>query len=126
MKQVPVSWEPLGSILVYTQKKENISINSIITMTHCSRIIHFAIKRRRDTVKEKTSNVNEDTIGAEIVTFDQPVNIMQGTFSCAEPGSGCTKIFQKYSNLKSHILFGKHYTFFNSKSAVNDIKNKLK
>ena len=95
-------------------------------MTHCSRIIHFAIIRRRDNVKEKTSNANEDTIGAEIVTFDQPVNVMQGTFSCAGPGSGCTKNFQKYSNLESHILFGKHYTFLNSKSAVDNIKNKLK
>jgi hypothetical protein len=68
--------------------------------------------------------VNEDTIGAEIVTSDQPVNAMQGTFSCAEPG--CTKRFQKYLNLKSHIFFGKHYTFLNSKFAVDDIKNKLK
>jgi hypothetical protein len=76
--------------------------------------------------KKKTENVNEDTIWTEIVTLtsDQPVNAMQGTFSCAEPG--CTKMFQKYLNLKSHIFFGKHYTFLNSRSAVDDIKNKLK
>jgi hypothetical protein len=40
----------------------------------------FAIKRRRDNVKKKIENVNEDTIGNEIVTSDQPVNAMQGTF----------------------------------------------
>jgi hypothetical protein len=43
-------------------------------------VIHFAIKRRRDIVKKKIENVNEDTIGNEIVTSDQPVNAMQGTF----------------------------------------------
>ena len=102
------------------------SIITIITRTRRSGIIHFAIKRRRDNVKKKTENVNEDTIRTEIVTLtsDQPVNAMQGTFSCAEPG--CTKMFQKYLNLKSHIFFGKHYTFLNSRSAVDDIKNKLK
>jgi hypothetical protein len=33
-------------------------------------------------VKKKIENVNEDTIGNEIVTSDQPVpvNAMQGTF----------------------------------------------
>ena len=48
--------------------------------------MHFAIKRRRDNVKKKTENVNEYTIGNEIVTSDQLVNAMQGTFSYAEPG----------------------------------------
>jgi hypothetical protein len=42
--------------------------------------MHFAIKRRRDNFKKKIENVNEDTIGNEIVTSDQPVNAMQGTF----------------------------------------------
>ena len=42
------------------------------------------------SVKKKTENVNEDTIGNEIVTSDQLVNAIQGTFSYAEPG--CTKI----------------------------------
>ena len=88
------------------------SINSIITRTHRSWIIHFVIKRRKDNVKKKIENVNEDTIGNvnedtignvnedtignvngdtignvnedtignEIVTSDQPVNAMQGTF----------------------------------------------
>ena len=30
--------------------------------------------------RKKTENVNENTIGNEIVTSDQPVNAMQGTF----------------------------------------------
>ena len=34
-------------------------------------LIHFAIKRRRDNVKKKIENVNEDTIGNENVTSDQ-------------------------------------------------------
>ena len=55
------------------------SINPIITWTHRSSIIHFAIKTRRNNVKKKIENVNEDTIGNEIVTSDQPVNAMQGT-----------------------------------------------
>jgi hypothetical protein len=38
--------------------------------------------------RKKNRNVNEDTIGNEIVTSDQLVNAMQGTFSYAE--SGCT------------------------------------
>jgi hypothetical protein len=54
-------------------------------------MIHFAIKRRRDNVKKKTENVNEDTIGNEIVTSDQPVDAMQGTFSYAD--AECTIIF---------------------------------
>ena len=47
----------------------------------------FAIKRRRDNVKKKkkTENVNEDTIGNEIVTSDQLVNAMQSIFSYAGP-----------------------------------------
>jgi hypothetical protein len=36
-------------------------------------------------------NVNEDTIWNEIVTSDQLVNAMQGTFSYADPG--CTNCF---------------------------------
>ena len=60
--------------------QENMSINSIITRTHRSWIIHFAIKRRRDNFKKKIENVDDDTIGNEIVTSDQPVNAMQGKF----------------------------------------------
>ena len=56
------------------------------------------------------------------MTSDQPVNAMQGTFSCAKPE--CTKFFQNYLNLESHIIFGKHKK--NSKSALDDIKNKWK
>jgi hypothetical protein len=43
------------------------------------------------------------------VTSDKPINAMQGTFSCAQPG--CTNIFQKYLNLESHIVFGKQFFF---------------
>jgi hypothetical protein len=39
--------------------------------------------------RKKAENVNEDTIGNEIVTSDQLVNAMQGIFFYAE--SGCTK-----------------------------------
>ena len=34
--------------------------------------------------RKKTENVNEDTIGNEIVTSDQLVNAIQGTFSYAD------------------------------------------
>ena len=65
---------------------ENMPINSIITRTHRSWIIHFAVKRRRDNVeRKKTENVNDDTIGNEIVTSDQLVNAMQCIFSYTEP-----------------------------------------
>jgi hypothetical protein len=40
--------------------------------------------------EKNPENVNEDTIGNEIVTSDQLVNAIQCTFSYAEPG--CTKI----------------------------------
>jgi hypothetical protein len=60
--------------------QENMSINSMITRTHRPWILHFAIKRRRDNVKKKIENVNKDTIGNEIVTFEQSVNAMQDTF----------------------------------------------
>ena len=55
--------------------------NSIITRTHRSGNTHFTIKGRRDNVKKKTENANEDPIGNEIVTSDQLVNAMPGTFS---------------------------------------------
>ena len=51
-----------------------------------------------DNVKKKTENVNKDTIGNEIVTSDQPVNAMQGTFSYAEPR--CIKHFSKIFELR--------------------------
>ena len=35
--------------------------------------------------RKKTENVNEDTIGNEIVTSDQLVNAIQCTFSYTEP-----------------------------------------
>ena len=79
--------------------------------------------KRTENVNEVTiENVNEVTIENEVVTAEQPV--MQGTFSCIEPR--CTKIFQIYSNLEAHILFGKHKIFLNSKSSFDDIKNKWK
>ena len=65
--------------------------NSIITRTHRSWIIHFAIKIRRDNVKEKTEKKTEDSIGNEIATSDQLVNALQGTFTYAEPI--CINIF---------------------------------
>jgi hypothetical protein len=40
---------------------------------------------------KKSENVNEDTIGNEIVTSDQLVNAIQGTFFYTEPG--CTNCF---------------------------------
>ena len=73
--------------------QENMS-NSIISRTRHSWITHFAIKRRRDTVKKKTENVNEDPIGNEIVTSDQLVNAMPGTFSDAQPR--CTFYYKFY------------------------------
>ena len=50
----------------------------------------FAIKRRRDNVKKKIENVNEDTIGNEIVTSDQPVNAMQAHFYSGLLLSACS------------------------------------
>ena len=44
-----------------------------------------------DVKKKKSENVNEDTIGNEIVTSDQLVNAIQGTFIYTEPG--CTNCF---------------------------------
>ena len=94
-----IAWESFeigDGIFIHRWCQENMSINSIITRTHRSWIIHFVIKRRKDNVKKKIENVNEDTIGNvnedtignvnedtignEIVTSDQPVNAMQGTF----------------------------------------------
>jgi len=89
-------------------------------------IVHdaFILPRKEEGVisRKRTENVNEVIIENEVVTSEQPV--MQGTFSCIEPG--CTKIFQIYSNLEAHILFGKHKLFLNSKSSFDDIKNKWK
>ena len=76
--------------------------NSIITRTHRSFIIHFAIKRRRNNVRKKTENVNEDTIGNEIVTSDQLVNAMQGTFFYADPG--CTNFFNLFCKMNNKRL----------------------
>jgi hypothetical protein len=47
-------------------------------MTSKLYIIFFV--KKNVNVKKKIENVNEDTIGNEIVTSDQPVNAMQGTF----------------------------------------------
>jgi hypothetical protein len=74
--------------------------NSIITRTRRSRITHFAIKRRRDNVKKKTENVNEDPIGNEIVTSDQLVNAMPGTFSYEQPR--CTLYYKFYLFCKNN------------------------
>ena len=51
-----------------------------------------------DNVKKKKENVNKVTIGNEIVTSDQPLNAMQGTFSGAEPI--CTKHFSNIFELR--------------------------
>ena len=116
----------IGDGILYT--KDDVKKICPSTPSSLGLIIHESFilpsKRKRDNVKKKTENVNEDTIGNEIVTSDQPVNAMQGTFSYAEPG--CTKIFHKYLNLKSHILFGIHTTFLNRWSAFDDVKNKWK
>jgi hypothetical protein len=48
-------------------------------------------KKKGIMSRKKTENVNEDTIGNEIVTSDQLVNAMQGIFSYADPE--CTNIF---------------------------------
>ena len=58
------------------------------------------------------------------MTSDKPVNAMQGTFFCAQPG--CTNIFQKYLNLETHIVFDKQKIFLSNTSALCDIKNKWK
>ena len=79
----------------------------------------FILPRKEGIISRKrTNNVNEVNIENEVVTSEQPV--MQYIFSCIEPG--CTKHFQRYSNLKAHILFGKHKIFLNSKSSFHDIK----
>ena len=78
----------------WCQKNMPTCINSIITRTYRSWIIHFAIKRRRDNVKKTTENVNENPIGNEIVTSDQLVNAMPGTFSDAKPR--CTLYYKLY------------------------------
>ena len=62
--------------------------SSIGLIVHESVIL--ASKEEGIMSKKKTENVNEDTIGNEIVTSDQLVNAIQGTFSYAEPG--CTEI----------------------------------
>ena len=123
-----IAWESfeIGDGILYTEddvKKICPSTPSSLGLIVQESFILIS-KRKRDNVKKKTENVNEDTIGNEIVTSDQLVNAMQGTFSYAEPG--CTKIFHQYLNLESHILFGIHKTFLNSKSAFDDVKNKWK
>jgi hypothetical protein len=119
-----IAWNffEIGDGILYTEDDITKICRSLGLIIHESFILPS--KRKRDNVKRKTENVNEDTIGNEIVTSDQPVNAMQGTFSYAEPG--CTKIFHKYLNLKSHILFGIHTTFLNRWSAFDDVKNKWK
>jgi hypothetical protein len=70
-------------IIFFVKKKVPIQLYKVY-WNKCSvarlRVLHFAIKRRRDNVKKKIENVNKDTIGNEIVTSDQSVNAMQDTF----------------------------------------------
>jgi hypothetical protein len=103
--------------------QENMS-NSIITRTHRLWIIHFAIKRRRDNVKKKTENVNEDTIWNEIVTSDQLVNAMQGTFSYADPG--CTNFFNLFCRKKNRKLEFNDTVFFVICQYRKEVRNAYK
>jgi hypothetical protein len=54
--------------------------------------------------------LNEDTIGNEIVTSDQQVNAMQGTFSYADPG--CTNLFYLFCKMNNRRLKLNDTVFF--------------
>ncbi|CAG2245178.1 unnamed protein product [Mytilus edulis] len=78
--------------------------------------------------KKNSSNLNEEAV-EPVVTPEEPGEPEistrdQRTFSCIEPG--CSKIFQSFSKLESHILFGKHKIELNRKTTFDLIKNKWK
>jgi hypothetical protein len=54
--------------------------------------------------KKTTENVNEDTLRNEIVTSDQLVNAIQGTFSYADPGCTNIYLFCKKNNRRLELI----------------------
>jgi hypothetical protein len=80
-----IAWKSfeIGDGILYTEDDVKKTPSSLGLVVHESFIL--TSKEEGIMTRKKTENVNEDTIGSEIVTSDQLVNAMQGTFSYAQP-----------------------------------------
>jgi hypothetical protein len=92
--KLAIAWKSfgIGDGILYTEDDGN---NIGQTPSSLELIVHesFILPSKEEVImsRQKTENINEDTIGNPFVTSDQVVNTMQGIFSYAEPG--CTNIF---------------------------------